>query len=159
MPRFSASEVFQFAIKIEEDGENFYNEAANNTENEDIKNMFIYLAGQEVEHKEFFSEILSGIEDYKPEDNYPDEYFIYIKAYADKMIFSAEKQRAQISGMNDLKGVLDFAAQRELDTILYYQEIKGIANSSQRGHIDKIIQEERKHFLEISKIKNVLSKQ
>ena len=45
---------------------------------------------------------------------------------------------------------------RELDSILYYQEIKPFVPEKERNLIDTIVTEERKHFLALSDLKKKL---
>jgi len=48
---FDAKEIFKFAIRIEENGTKFYRYAANLVDEEEMKNTFNFLAGEEVKHK------------------------------------------------------------------------------------------------------------
>jgi len=90
---FNISEIYQFAIKIEENGERFYREVASKAKNKDVKDLFIFLADEEVKHKEVFEELLSKIEKYEPPESYPGEYFAYLKAYAEELIFPKGVER------------------------------------------------------------------
>jgi len=151
MKTFDASEIFQFAIKIEENGEKFYRYAAQVTEDAKMKEAFNSLANDEIEHKEIFEEMLSKIKKYEPPEIYPDEYFAYLRAYADDAVFTGEIQENELSAVKDTSSAIKFAIQRELDSILYYQEIKNFVTKDQHDLIDRIIEEERKHFLKLSK--------
>ena len=150
---FDASEIFQFAIRIEENGEKFYLYAVRITEDPDAKEMFSYLAEEEVNHKRIFEDLLSKIEKREPLENYPGEYFGYLRAYVDKIIFTKEAFGKEISGINDTVSAIDFGIQRELDSILYYHEIKNFVPKSQRNLINKIIDEERRHFSKLSELR------
>ena len=85
---FNASEIFQFAIRIEENGEKFYRQAVRIAEDDDAKEIFDYLADEEIKHKRIFEDLLSKMEKYKPFERYPGEYFEYLRAYVDKIIFT-----------------------------------------------------------------------
>ena len=50
-------------------------------------------------------------------------------------------------------GALDFAIQREMDSILYYQEIKSLLGPITPGTVDTIIDEERMHFAFLSRLR------
>ena len=50
-------------------------------------------------------------------------------------------------------GALDFAIQREMDSILYYQEIKSLVGPDNAGTVDMIIDEERMHFAFLSRLR------
>ena len=151
MGTFDVSEIFQFAIGIEENGEKFYHYAAQIAEDEEMKDVFNRLADDEIEHKKIFGKMLSKIEKYEPPDIYPDEYFSYLRAYADGTIFTGKMQKEELSAVKDVPSAIKFAIQRELDSILYYQEIKKFVTKDQHDLIDGIIEEERGHFLKLSK--------
>lgn len=149
---FDASEIFQFAIRIEANGEKFYRYAVQITEDDDVKKMFDYLADEENKHKTLFEEMLLKIEKYEPLESYPGEYLAYLRAYVDNIIFSNESFNKEVSGVKDTFSAINFGLQRELESILYYQEIKKFIKS-QHDLIDKIIDEERRHFLKLSDLK------
>lgn len=151
---FDVSEIFKIALKIEENGIKFYREYAQKEENSKAKEVFSYLAEEEVIHKKLFGEMLSKIEKYEQEESYPGEYFEYLRSYVDGVIFNKEKIDKEISQIKDTLSAIDFAINRELDSIFYYSEIKNLVSKNQRDSINKIIEEERKHFLKLSEVKN-----
>ncbi|MFQ3675173.1 MAG: ferritin family protein [Endomicrobiia bacterium] len=154
---FSISEILQFAIKIEENGELFYKMAAEKVIDFKAKEMFNLLAEEEVKHKNVYSEMLAEIENYKPEEIYPEEYFSYLKSYVDNIIFNSKKAE-ELKVNFDTIAAINFAIQRELDSILYYLEMKNFVSKSYIKQIDKIVEEERKHFLKLTDLKNSLEK-
>jgi len=153
---FDISEVYQLAIKIEENGMKFYSGFAKKTKNKKLKDLFSALAYAEVEHKKIFEKMLSEIEKYEPQEAYPEEYFSYLKAYADGLIFDFDQLKKQQNKLKTTVKILDFAIQREKDSILYYQEIKNLVSETQHKELEKIINEERKHLLDLTHIKNTL---
>jgi hypothetical protein len=60
-------------------------------------------------------------------------------------------QEKELPAVKDTFSAIKFAIQRELDSILYYQEIKKFVTKDQHDLIDGIIEEERRHFLKLSK--------
>ncbi|MCX5816376.1 MAG: ferritin family protein [Proteobacteria bacterium] len=149
-----ASDVFQFAIRIEEDGELFYHRAAMMAEDKEIQKLFDRLADEEVRHKRIFQDMLVKIEEYRPTESYSGEYMAYLRDYIDnKVIFTKESKEKGFKGVFDAQSAIDFAIQRELDSILYYQEAKQFVAPKQHGQIDKIIEEEQKHFAVLSELK------
>ena len=155
---FSISEIFQFAIKIEENGQQFYKKAAEKTFDLSAKEIFVALAEEEVKHKKIYVEMLAKVESYQPEENFPEEYFLYLKSYADNIIFNS-KSEEELKKHFDTIGAINFAIQRELDSILYYLEAKSFVPKTQSHLVDKIVEEERKHFVKLTELKNSLEKQ
>jgi rubrerythrin len=150
MSLFELGEVFQFAIRIEESGEKYYTEMVRKIDDAEVKTMFTALASEEVKHRRTYEGMLSKIENYEPIETYPGEYFAYLRAYADNVIFTPKKLSEEMKKIDDVPSALKFAIDRELDSILYYQEVKNLVSPSQRGLVDKIIEEERRHFVKLT---------
>jgi len=153
MAIFEAKEIFKFAIRIEENGEKFYRFASKLTEDEEIKDMFNYLADEEVKHKDIFTNLLSDITKDVSFDNYSDEYMDYLRCYVDNVIFTDEQLKTQEKEVDDVPSAIRFAMQRELDSILYYHEVEKLIADNKRPLIEKIIEEERKHYATLSDMK------
>ncbi|MCK4756318.1 ferritin family protein [candidate division WOR-3 bacterium] len=156
MSLFEPSEVFQFAIRIEENGEKFYRQMVQKFEDPKVKELFSYLANEEIKHKKTYEEMVSKIEKYEPFETFPGEYFAYLRAYADKIIFTRKEFDEEIAKIKDINAALDYAINAELNSILYYQEVKNLVSENQRSTIDKIIEEERRHFVKLSEIKRTI---
>ena len=156
MALLSASEVFQFAVKIEENGFAFYNTYAATLPSGTSKEMFTFLADEERKHIKVFSEMLGKLDDFKQTVNYPDEYFAYLHSYADNLIFKHGELEQEIKAIKDEKSAVEFGIRRELDSILYYQEIKSFVPEKDSHLIEQVIAEERKHFTRLSQLKKEL---
>lgn len=150
---FSAKEIFNFALRIEENGKKFYNFAATLTENNELKDTFHFLASEEERHKKIFKEMLSEISGSSSPEEYSDEYFDYLKCYVDNIIFTDKQMDEKVSGIDDVPSAIDFAIKRELDSILYYHEVKKFIPEKQHANIEKIIEEERKHYRMLNDLK------
>jgi rubrerythrin len=156
MALLSVSEVFQFAVTIEENGFAFYNTYADTLSSGKSKEMFSFLADEERKHIKVFSEMLGKLEDFKQTVHYPDEYFAYLHSYADNLIFKKGELNKEIEGIQNEKAAVDFGIRRELDSILYYQEIKSFVPEKDSHLIEQVIAEERKHFTRLSEFKKEL---
>jgi len=155
MSKYDISEIINFAIRIEENGEKFYRILADSTDEPKLKELFTYLADEEVKHKKVFSSMLSKLKDYDTED-FPEEYFAYLRAYANSMIFNLDEVDQQSGKITDVKGAVNYAIKKELDSILLYQELKDAVPENQHPTLEKIIQQERYHFIKLSTIKESL---
>ena len=156
MAIFEAKEIFEFAIRIEENGEKFYRFASTLVSDEETKKIFNYLAEEEIKHKEIFTGLLSGITKDVSFDNYSDEYFYYLRSYVDNVIFTDDQLEKQKKEVNDALSAVEFAMQRELDSILYYHEVEKFVSEDKKSLIEKIIEEERKHYAKLSEMKKNL---
>ncbi|MDH5717509.1 MAG: ferritin family protein [Spirochaetia bacterium] len=155
MSKYRADEIFQFAIKIEENGKKFYSEMSEKFKNNDkVHELFTDLSKQEVEHKKLFESMLSKFQNYSPEESFPEEYFTYLRSYADSTIFSDEVLKKEKENISDLASALNFAMRRELESINYYNELKNMVPDEDKDKIEQVIQEEKRHFLYLNKIKS-----
>ncbi len=153
MSIFNAGEIVDLAVKIEENGLHFYRSFANTLDSDKAKSVFNLLADEESKHRETFSKMLQSVEKYEPPTSYPDEYFAYLQAYADNVIFTPDDLKRKVESISSSRDAIEFGIRRELDSILYYQEMKSFVPESQKDTVDKIIAEERNHFLKLSSMK------
>ncbi len=153
MKSFSAGDIVQFAIRMEENGEAFYREAAGYADDPEVVDLFKHLADEEVKHKQLFTDLFSRAQWIEPAESYPGEYFAYLGNYIDgKAVFSTDSA-SELPGIHGTEAALDFAIQRELDSMLFYQELKAFVPQKDFGVVDSIIAEERKHFAVLSQAK------
>lgn len=156
---FNASEVYQIAISVEENGEMFYREVCKRFDekrDDNIIKLFNFLADAETLHKNTFEEMLSTFEEYEIEQSFPEEYFVYLKKYIGNNLFTKEALKRSISKMVIVDDVIEFAKRRELDTILFYQEIKNLVPEEQKEKIDYLIEQERDHFKRLSDLQLIV---
>ncbi len=69
-----------------------------------------------------------------------------------RIVFSPDT-KGELPGVHSTTAALDFAIQRELDSILYYQELKAFVPEKDFSILDTIIAEERKHFSVLTEAK------
>jgi rubrerythrin len=154
---FKAAEILKTAIRIEENGIVFYREMIKRFKEKTLDDIFNFLADEDGRHRKIFEEMLSQSEQYEMVDSYPGEYEAYLHAFADEHVFSKEKTgRLMAKKVKDAKEAIQFGIEVELDSINYYQEIKRFIPDYQKDTIEKIIGEERSHFLKLSDIKKTL---
>jgi rubrerythrin len=149
MDAFKASEILRVAMKIEENGERLYRHATTLTGDTETKDLFGFLADEEAKHKKTFEGMLSKAEHYQPPESYPGEYLVYLRAYAGNIVFSPEKVEKELAGITDVDSALEFGIQREIESILYYLESRNLVPDSHRDQIDKIVDEERRHYIKL----------
>jgi rubrerythrin len=153
MALLTAHEVFQFAVEIEKNGERFYRSFAKTLPGSLETKLFAYLANEETKHRQNFEKLSESVKDSKPTVAYPDEYSTYLQAYADNLIFTEDSLKKDVEKIKNAKEACEFGIRRELDSILYYQEIKTFVPEKERDEIDTIIGEERQHFIKLTEMK------
>ena len=154
---FNADEVFEMAIRIENNGAAFYRRAAGLQS--DIKNQKFLegLANMEDRHEKIFTDMRTSLteKDKGPKvfDPY-DEVSQYLAAMADTMGGEGSPSVADtLTGNESLEEILNIAVGLEKDSILFYLGIKDlIPAQSGKDRIDEIIKEERRHVIQLSKL-------
>ncbi|MFN3966259.1 MAG: ferritin-like domain-containing protein [Endomicrobiia bacterium] len=154
---FKASELVEFAIQIEKNGEAFYLAVSKKTKSQEIKEAFIYLAQEEVRHRKIYEGLLKTVENYQPREIYPEEYFQYLRAYADQHIFvknnEIEEKASKVK--SDIEAI-DIALGFEKDSILFYIEMRNFVPDNEKPIIDKIIEEEHRHYTKLTEVKKII---
>jgi rubrerythrin len=157
MQAFKASEVVQFAVQIEVNGEKFYRSMIPKLKDKKVVDMFEFFAKQEIVHKQRFTALLNKIESFEPAESYPGEYFAYLEAYVTNAVFTKPDSADQyIAKTGNEKDAVDLAIGFEKDSILYFVELKRFVPDNEQVVIDKIIDEERSHYLKLSELKKNL---
>jgi rubrerythrin len=151
---FQPADIFRFALRIEEDGEIFYHKAALMAEDAGTRDIFNRLADEEIRHKRIFTDMLETIKETSMPETYKGEYLAYLRDYIDgKVIFNKDLRDTALPAIHDTLSAIDFAMGREMDSILYYQEVKQFLAEKDRAQIDLIIEEERKHFEKLAELR------
>ncbi|MBP1747509.1 MAG: Rubrerythrin [Deltaproteobacteria bacterium] len=154
---FNTGDILQFAIRIEEDGEMFYHKAALNAETKEIRDFFNTMADEEARHKTIFEDMFKGIDVNPPAESFRGEYAAYLRDYIDgKVIFTRKEKDQAMSGSIDTIQAVRFSLGREIDSILYYHEAKQFIDKKHYPEIDRIIDEERKHFMKLADMEKKL---
>jgi rubrerythrin len=156
MGNFKASEFLQVAIRIEENGEKLYRHAETLTDDPKTKEIFAFLAGEETKHRKIFAEMVSKLETYEPPEGYPGEYVAYLRAYADSLVFSPDEVEEELDDIYDVEEAVEFAMEREIESILYYLEAKTLVSKGESEAIEKVVSEERRHYLKLVELKRTL---
>lgn len=147
---FTADDVFEMAEQLERNGDQFYREAAKNTDNPEYKKLLVGLAEMEVQHEKTFADLrseLSGNEKTLTAFDPQNESALYLRALADTKVFF-EKE----IDFSSMKSVLKAAILAEKDSIVFYLGIKEMVSEKYgKDKLEKIIKEEMGHIKLLSK--------
>ena len=157
MSLFDASDVLRFAMQMEENGGRFYREAADRSKKSEVKKLFNFLAAEEAKHKKTFEDLLSKEILIEPPEDYPGQYLSFLQNYIDGKIFAPPDEKSAKTESGSVANSLDYAIRREMESIHYYQELKAFLHVDDHSTLDKIINEERKHFMQLTETKNNLT--
>ena len=153
---FKGSEIVEAAVKIEENGYDFYHLLANSATEEKVKDVFLSLAEEEKKHIKSFQNLLSSIKSYQaPEEE--EEYLSYLQDLADMNVFTEKNAGKEMAGKakNELEAIT-LAMGFERDSILFFYEIKDIVEDSEKKVINELIDQEKTHLRRLAKLKKTI---
>ena len=155
MPQdFNADEMFELAIRIEENGAEFYRKAASQQTDDTNREMLERLALMEDHHKSTFEtmrQTLSKVEKSKTVFDPEDETSKYLAAMADTHGGEGSPKAADsLTGKESIKEIIEIAMGLEKESILFYLGLKDMVPPEYgKDKLDTIIKEERKHVIQL----------
>ncbi len=156
---FSTEEVLDMALRIEENGERFYKDAAEAAKEKGLKELFEFLASEERKHSSYFSKLkqISGSETEPPFNQDFEEVSLYLNAYADSKIFANPDEGAGLpESVKDSKGAVEYAIFMEKESLLFYYELLRAVRIKDQETLNEIINEERSHLRKLTEINQEL---
>ena len=142
-------DIFEYAIQMEKDGEEFYRKIAQNTNDEGIKRILNMLADDEIKHRE----ILQEMRDKSEADMEETEILSKSKNIFEEM---QEKHKKLTSGDKEIDLYRE-AKEIEQKSIDFYEEKAQEADAEdQKKILLQIADEERRHYHLIDNIEELL---
>lgn len=146
MSKYTGTEVVDIAKQLEAAGEAFYEAAARQVKDSEVKALFTKLRDDEKRHGEKFESLLERLGGAHGEWRQDDEYLGYLRALADSRVFpSAEDARSAVKGIETRDDALHLALTFEKDTILLLHELRDATRAETREIVDWLLAEERFH--------------
>jgi len=144
-------DLYEFAMKMERDGENYYRELATKVGNTGLKNILTMLADAEVVHYNIFKKL---------KDNEKVKVGNTKILSNAKNIFEKMKEEEEITGVSSSQIELYRKAQEiERKSRNFYLEKAGeVKDKSQKEILLKVADEEKKHYLILEKIIDFVSR-
>ena len=144
---FTATELFDLAIQVEENGERFYRYALSRVREDSLKNVLCLLADQELEHRSAFLEIKEKIGDntksVPPVSSLSRQV---LRGAMGRHAFSLDE--LQVDSIQDEKEILEAALNFEEDAILFFEFLAAlVSDPGALFTLQKIRAEELKHKL------------
>lgn len=154
---FTASEIVEIGIRIEENGRDFYKSLFGKTKNKKAKEIFKFLAGEETQHIITFQKILDKLDKYEAIDSYPGEYLSYLTTLAGEYVFTKKDVGAKIAkDTKSDKEAIDLGIGFEKDSIVFYEGIRKVVPLNQHEVIDELVSQEEEHLKKLSQLKKEL---
>lgn len=151
---FTIEDIFNIMIKLETVGSSHYSKMKELTDNYKLKELFDKLSKAEQSHKVIYENLKKEVIVFNHE-SIDSEYSDYINALLNQTINFLQK----ITKIKDFDAGYEIAVSLEKDTILFLRELSNIIDSQYIDKINIIIEEEKRHLVELYLIKNNLNNQ
>jgi len=156
---FNAKEVFEMAIRIEENGAAFYRKAAGLQSDESNRDLLNKLATMEDAHKVSFVDMQQHVTEAEQRKTVFDpnnELSLYLNAMADLHGGEGSPAAADaLTGKETMEEIVATAIGLEKESILFYLGLRDfVPPKLGRDKIDEIIKEERKHIAQLNAVLN-----
>jgi rubrerythrin len=156
MERYSIREVVDQALQTERLGYQFYTMMIQNFEKEEeMRKLFSHLAIEEKKHEKTFEDMLALVKDEEPANW--EEAEQYLSAIVESEFFLGKnKALPSMEHVKTVADAVDFALEFEKQTFLYFSGLKDWVK--EKEIVDEIIDEEKKHIMQLNKLKSGLGK-
>jgi rubrerythrin len=143
--------VFDFAMKMEEDGKAYYEKLANETSLPGLKTIFTSLAEDEQKHYEIFQELKKGGSALAMQDT-------NILAEAKNVFEELPKEEKTLKGLKGDLEAYQYAMKLESESFRFYENAASEEkNPATKELLTKIAVEEHKHFNILENIFNFVN--
>ena len=149
---YSGQEIAEIAVRIEENGNEFYTAAAEMIPgSNDIKGLFFDLAEKEILHISIFQKLAEKFDADSFDFKAPDATE-YINHLAESHIFGKpDSGKVLARNIKTPKEGLETAYKFENDSVSFYTELLKYTRSDSRRLVQQIIDEEKEHAADIKK--------
>ncbi len=155
---FCADEAIEMGIQIKKNGKDFYAKVARSSKTKRVKELFRWLASEEVKHIKIFEYMLAGIQKCVRQEIYPGGYSAYLSAMIDDHLFGKKKdQKKMMLRVGNNGKAIDLAIDFEKDSLLLYHEMKNFVRRQERKLVTKLIRQQQEHIRKLSALKECLS--
>lgn len=153
---FNADEILEMAEEIETNGAKFYRKAAENTSDEQTRQMLLDMAAMEDGHLKTYQEIRKGLSQREKEEMIfdPDNQSAkYLQAMADARGYEGKiTPTKELTGNEPIKEILEIALNSEKESALFYLGLKDLVpERAGRDKVEAIILEELSHITTLLK--------
>lgn len=143
--------IYDYAIQLEKDGENYYRDLATKTDNEGIKNILNLLADEELKH-------LKILEKLKSEDNFSTQADTNVLRNA-KNIFLKMKGNKVNFNLNDdqVEFYKKALTVEDKNKDFYLEKMNEVSDENHKRIFKVLAEEERKHALILDNLVDFVS--
>ncbi|MFA7676708.1 MAG: ferritin family protein [Candidatus Omnitrophota bacterium] len=154
LEKFNPQEILKIAVAVEENGRKLYENLEKKAKDPELKQMWAHLKDQEADHKKVFEQMFENLADYFVAEFNPGEYEGYLKAISFEFVFTRQLIEEKITeGFSSEIQALNFGIHIEKKSILVYSALRDYFLPDKKPVLDKVIEEEKKHLVELTTLK------
>lgn len=140
-------ELAESAMHLEKNGLSFYTALAAKAEEEKVKEIFTFMAGEEKEHYEIFKKLKEKLLAYGVPEPFEDEYRDYVQELVDSNVFSKDINAAELAaGLNNPVEAINLALGFEKDSVIFFLQFRKVVPEEERFVVEELIAEENHHI-------------
>jgi len=146
---FTDADIARMAVRHEERGHHFYTVLARATSEPEIRQVFLKLAEEELEHARAFKQILDSVQQ-SGNNVFGKSSTEYIRAILERGIFGTQTAGERIPDVRDIKEAFALGIQAEKDAILFYHELYNNCQSPEaKRTLEKLLEAEKMHLVDL----------
>ena len=148
MALFQAADIVELAMQVEKSGETFYRAVAGKVQSTASRELFKYLAGQEVIHYQVFSKLSQTVQDnpFMTDEEWA-LYMDYLNGTVQSAFFEGpDKALALAETVTDERQAINMAIGFEKETLLFFYDLRDRIPDKDRPFVEKIVDEEKSHI-------------
>jgi len=143
--------IYEFAMKMEKDGETYYRELAQKTANTGLRNIFTMLADSEVVHHGIFKKM-------KEDENVKVAHTKILSRVTNIFVKMREEESAPDSGITETELYKKAREIEKSSEDFYRKEAAEVKDTERKEIFLKIADEEKRHYIILEEIINFVSR-
>ncbi len=153
MGLLTGDEIVEIATRLEQGGEAFYTAAVDRATSAGVRELFVFLAEQERQHRRAFQRLAQdGVELVLSPEQVAD-FQAYTNALLKQSFFaSPDSALYQAAQAEDERAALQIALDFEKETLLFFHELRDAVRAAGRKVVEAIMEEERQHIQRLSAV-------
>jgi rubrerythrin len=150
---FTAREILDIALKIEQNGEAVYRQAIQDLVNPDMAKRLTWMADEEARHAEWFMNLQSDLRTHKNRIAVDEMNSDVLQNIIGKQSFTL--QDIDFTDVSDMRDLMDIFIEFEKDGILFYEMLRTfIKDQDVLESLNQIVAEEYKHIEILQEMKS-----
>ena len=146
MKKYSARDILNQAIQIEEAGTKLYNRLSEMTEDYQQKNIFQVMANEELKHINIYKDFIEKIDEPLTDQQTADDDFDPVKHELLKdRIFNRLEIVQKAGKIKSVGDAMNYLVEIEIDVVNFFENFRKLLNVADQPQLGAVINEERSH--------------